>query len=212
MTAARDSQEFDRKNPVAKFEDMPKKKQEELMNQPLSERLSPRSPIHSKLINELQQMIRASESHIEQRYEDWDRVDEACRLYMDTDRKKIYSDKTQDTKLKQMPFKDSIKLPIIYSTLVTRVAVLWNQLTSRYPRIHLEGRGSEDLEGARIHEAQIQYDLEQSEFDLRMWQAIYDVEKYGLAVMYDTWEEKYGTSTRENSGPTRTSLSRRSRT
>jgi hypothetical protein len=201
MTDQQASPEFDRKNPVARFEELPDKEKKDLMLQPLSERLKPSSPIHSKLISELQEMIRASQSHIEQRYMDWDRVDEACRLYMDTDRKKIYSDKSQDSKLKQMPFKDSIKLPIIYSTLVTRVAVLWNQLTSRYPRIHLEGRGSEDLEGARIHEAQIQYDLEQSDFDLRIWQAIFDVEKYGLAVMYDTWEEKYGYVPRKGINP-----------
>jgi hypothetical protein len=190
--ATTDLQEFDRNNPVAKFDELEEDGKAREMSLPLDQRLRPGGPIHSKLIDELNTMIRASQEHIEQRFEDWDRVDEAMRLYMDLHRKKVYGDKTQDAKKKQMPFKDSIKLPIIYSTIMTRVAVIFHQLTSRYPRIHLEGRGSEDLEGARLHEAQIQYDLEQSDFDLRLWQATLDAEKYGLAVLYDTWEEEYG--------------------
>lgn len=200
MTAMQDSQEFSRKNPVAEF-DGPKDEKVDEMTLPLHERLRASGPTHAKLISELRQMIRASEEHIEQRYEDWDRVDEAMRLYMNLDAPKRYGDKSTDSTKKNMPYKDSIKLPIIYSTIITRVSVLYNQLTSRYPRIHLEGRGSEDLEGARLHEAQIQYDLEQSNFDLKIWQALLDREKYGIGILYDTWEEEYGYKPRVGVNP-----------
>ena len=159
---------------------------------PISERLAVDGELHGKLIHELQMMIRASESHIEQRYADWDRVDEQMRLYLDSDAPKKYSDKTEDSDKRNMPYKDSIAMPLIYSTVMTRVAVINSQLTSRTPRLHYEGRGSEDMVGARVHEAMAQYDLEQSKIDMQIWQAVMDTERYGIAVWYDTWEEEYG--------------------
>ena len=190
---AKDSQGFDRTSLKADFGDADKGIDfESEMERPLHERMRSDGPIHGKLISELQTMIRASESHIEQRYEDWDRVDEQMRLYLDLHRKKKRGDKSEDPKKKNMPYKDSIAMPIIYSTVMTRVAVMFSQLTQRSPRIHYEGRGSEDLTGARVHEGMAEYDLEQSEFDLRIWQALMDYDRYGLAVGYDTWEEEYG--------------------
>ena len=159
---------------------------------PISERLSVDGALHGKLIHELQIMIRASESHIEQRYDDWDRVDEQMRLYLDMNRPKYRGDKSEDVNKKNMPYKDSIGMPIIYSTVMTRVAVINAQLTSRTPRLHYSGRGSEDMAGARIQEAMAQYDLEQSDIDLQIWQAVMDTERYGIAIWYDTWEEKHG--------------------
>ena len=162
------------------------------MSKPVSERLSSEGPLHGKMISELQNMIRSSESHIQQRYDDWDRVDEQMRLYLDLERPKYEGDKGANTSKKNMPYKDSIGMPIIYSTVMTRVAVINAQLTSRMPRIHYEGRGSEDMAAARVHEATAQYDLEQSQIDLEIWQAVMDTERYGMAVWYDTWEEEYG--------------------
>lgn len=169
---------------------------------PLSERLKPDSPMHTHLVSKLQEMIRDSEEHIEQRYEDWDRVDEAMRLYLDLTRPQKLGDGSDDsTGKKNMPYKDSISMPLIYSTIMTRVAVLYSQLTMRTPAIHLEGRGSEDLIGARVIEALAQYDMEQSEFELQVWQAIMDTERYGLAIWYDTWEEKWGYQARTGMSP-----------
>jgi len=175
---------------VADYGDGKQKQDESKL--PISKRMREGGPLHGKMIAELQLMIRASESHIEQRYEDWDRVDEQMRLYMNSDREKVLGDKTLDPKRRNMPYKDSIGMPLIYSTVMTRVAVLFSQLTARTPRIHYEGRGSEDMMGARVHEAMAGYDLEQSDFDMQVWQAIMDTERYGMAVWYDTWEEKYG--------------------
>jgi hypothetical protein len=175
-------------------------------SQPLSERLDPKSPLHGRLISELQNMVRSSEQHIEQRYDDWERVDEQMRLYLDIDRPARRGDKSEDTSKKNMPYKDSISMPLIYSTVMTRVAVLYSQLTARLPHIHLEGRGSEDMMGARIHEAMAEYDMEQTEIDLQIWQGLMDVERYGMAIWYDTWEEKFGYKPRTGISPLETLL------
>lgn len=187
LSAVKDSQES---KLVANYGD--KKEVKADMSLPISERLSSEGALHGKLIHELQIMIRASESHIEQRYDDWDRVDEQMRLYLDLERPKYEGDKGENPNKKNMPYRDSIAMPIIYSTVMTRVAVINSQLTSREPRIHYEGRGSEDMVGARTHEAMAQYDLEQSKIDMQIWQAVMDTERYGMAVWYDTWEEEYG--------------------
>lgn len=184
---AKDSEEFDRRSLSGEG-----KMTVEVKEEPsIADRLKPGGEIHGKLISELQGMIRSSEQHIAQRYDDWDRVDEQCRLYLDLERKENLGDGSEGDK-KKMPYKESIAVPIIYSTIMTRVAVLFSQLTQRFPRVHLEPRESGDFEGARIHEALIQYDVEQTEFDLQVWQGLYDQERYGLAIWYDTWEEEWG--------------------
>lgn len=161
--------------------------------EPLAERLRVDGPVHARLVTEFMTMIRQSEEHIEQRYSDWDRVDEAMRLYLDLEAPAIKGDHSEDTEgKKRMPYKDSIAMPLIYSTVMTRVAVIFSQLTARTPHLHFEGRGDEDLVLARVHEAVAEYDMEQSRIDLQIWQAIMDTERYGLAVWYDTWEEEYG--------------------
>jgi len=195
---AKASQAFDRKTL-----DLDKPKEETVTGEaiPISDRLKPDSTLHGKLIVELDEMIRASERHIRQRYDDWDRVDEQCRLYLDLERAKVQGDGSLDTTKKNMPYKDSICMPLIYTTIMTRVAVLFSQLTSRYPRAHLEPRESGDFEGARVHEALIQYDLEQCGFDLQVWQGLYDSERYGMAVWYDSWEELKGKPARTGMSP-----------
>jgi hypothetical protein len=86
-----------------------------IMEQPLSVRLNPRHPdgLHNRLLTELGQMVRAAREHIEQRYEDWDKVDENMRLYVDLRRGARQGDKTYDKNKLEMPFKRAIAISVI---------------------------------------------------------------------------------------------------
>lgn len=170
-------------------------------DRPLHEVLRHDSKEHGRLLSELVDMIRSSQSHIEQRYEDWDQVDKYMRLYMDPDAKKRLADRTYDKDAKQLPFKGAIIMPVLYTILMTRAAHKFSQLTATEPRIHYEPVDSDDFIGSRVHEVIARYDLRQSRFDLKQWQAIMDHERYGLAIWYDTFEEKYGYKAQQGMSP-----------
>jgi hypothetical protein len=174
----------------------------EVLDKPIHEKLHWKSPEHGRLLSELQSMIRASKAHIDQRKDDWDQVDKYMRLYLDFDAPKRYADKTYDTAgKKSMPYKGAICMPVMYTMVMTRAGHKYAQLTATEPRIHYEPTESNDFIGSRVHEVIARYDLRQSRFDLKMWQAIMDQERYGLSVWYDTFEEKFGYQAQRGMSP-----------
>ena len=185
--------EFDELNPRG-LSDFPDDSTVEVVEQPLSFRLHPRNGngLHGKMISRIGEMVRASREHIEQRYTDWDKVDENMRLYVDLRAQARWGDKTYDPDKKEMPFKRSIKIPLTYATVMTRGAHIHSLLTQRDPFLHFQPREATDFNGARLHEVLASYDMEQSDIELQTWQMVMSEEKYGLAIMYDTWEQEYG--------------------
>jgi hypothetical protein len=176
---------------------------EELANdgKPIHEKLAHRSKLHGLLLGELNGMIEASKSHIEQRFDDWDRIDYQMRLYMDLDAPRREADKSLNYDAKNMPYKGTICMPVMYSLIMTRAAHIFSLLTQTDPRIHYEATDSDDAFGARVHEVLARYDLRQTMFDMKMWQAVMDEERYGLAVWYDTFEEEFGYQPRKGLSP-----------
>lgn len=165
----------------------------ELDDKPIDVKLNYKSPEHGRLLGELVRMIRASQDHISQRFDDWDIVDKYMRLYLDLEATKRYADKSYDTDGKKaMPYKGAICMPVMYTLVMTRAAQKYSQLTVQNPRIHYEPTESDDFFGARIHEVMARYDMVQASFDLKLWQAVMDQERYGISIWYDTFEEKYG--------------------
>ena len=174
----------------------------EVMDKPIHQVLHWKTKEHAKLVSELDSMIRASESHIAQREDDWGRVDDSMRLYFDLSRSQRNMDKTYNSDGKKaMPYKDSIVMPVMYTMIMTRAAHKFAQLTATSPRIHYEPTESDDFIGSRVHEVVAQYDIRQSKFDLKMWQAIMDQERYGLAIWYDTFEEQFGYQAQKGMSP-----------
>ena len=186
----RDSAEFDADAKITSAPD-----------QPINEVLKWNKAEHGRLLSELVQMIRASESHMGQREDDFARVDEGMRLYLDLSAPKRLADKSVDYTKKNQPYRDTIVMPIMYTLIMTRAAHKFAQLTATDPRIHYEPTESEDFMGSRVHELIAQYDLRQSRFDLKMWQGIMDQERYGIAVWYDTFEEMFGYQAQQGMSP-----------
>jgi hypothetical protein len=163
---------------------------------PLSERLKVGTELHSKLVTQLREMRFNSKSHMEQKDEDWTRVDEHLRLYVNLDREARAGDKGvvggRSKGLKENPFARSICIPLTYSTIMTRMVHLFSIFTQVDPFIHLQPAGGEDKMWARVHEACLHRDAMLSNYQLAVWQMLYDAERYGVTCWYDTWAEKYG--------------------
>jgi len=147
---------------------------------------------HAKVLSELARMIDAGIEHIEKRYDDWRLVDYSMRMFIDLDRPIRHADGTEDTTGKENPFRRAIVIPITYANLISRMVQEFAILTQRDPFIHYEGRDSRDHIRARIHEAAIRYDNEQSMVDLQVWQNLFDAERYGICAMHDGWHEEWG--------------------
>jgi hypothetical protein len=167
-----------------------------VLDYPLHVRLRYGSPLHQRLIPILQDWIQESRTHIEQRDDDWTRVDEHLRLYINLERaarsgdKGIVTGKTRS--LKEHPFARSIAIPMSYYTIMTRMVQLFAIFTQTDPMRHLQPVGGEDKRMAQFHEVVLQRDAMLSKLPLQIWQALYDEQRYGMCIWYDSWEEKYG--------------------
>jgi hypothetical protein len=170
----------------------------EIAEEPLSERLKPDHPsgLHAKLITHLQDMIQRGEDHIEKRSDDWERVDEHMRLFVNLERTARAGDKSDvygdSGAIRENPFDRMICIPVSYTTVMTRMVQMFTIFTQVDPFIHLQPTEGGDRKGARIHELALGRDAQLSENPLQIWQMLYDGDRYGMSVWYDTWEEKWG--------------------
>jgi len=171
----------------------------EVMDIPLDQRLRPQSEdgLHERLIKPLQTWIRESKDHIDQRSDDWEQVDEHMRLYLNLDRKARSGDKGYVTSekgnyLRENPFQRMVCIPLTYSTILTRMVQMFGIFTQTDPFFHLRPVGGEDKAMARIHEVVMARDAMLSQLPLQVWQMLFDAEKYGFGIWYDTWADRYG--------------------
>lgn len=153
--------------------------------------------LHGKVLDKIMSRIRLSNNSMGNRYSEWDRVDEQTRLYINLNEAARAGDKStmyniDGTTMREMPFNRSLVIPVSYVVLSVRLSQLMSMLASHKPMWPLEGRGPEDVTPSRLMEACIDYDMEQSRALLAMYQFFMDAEKYGIGVLYDTWNEDYG--------------------
>ncbi|HUV74200.1 MAG TPA: hypothetical protein VMW79_07820 [Anaerolineae bacterium] len=160
---------------------------------PLHIRLDPDNPngLHSKLLSSLQDIIRDADKHIRQRYDDWDEVDKYNRLYLDLSAPATRGDKSKDYDKKEMPFKGQVAVPLIYHIIQTRLAHNHSVLSSTDPFAHLESYSSDGFRKSRLMEARLNKDCRDSRIDQHVWQALYDVERYGICMWKLGWREEY---------------------
>lgn len=157
----------------------------------MQEKLHHETELHSRLLTNLVSMIRDSQSHIEQRSDDWDHVDRQHRLYIDRTAKKRRADRTYDDTKLEAPFDGQIVIPASYSILMTRADVIFSIMMQTEPFVHLEGAESDDHGGARLLEATLDRDFMLSMLPIHLWQLIVDSDKYSIGVWYTSWEEEY---------------------
>jgi hypothetical protein len=160
---------------------------------PIDVRLNPDSPdsIHGALLTHLVSRLRDSQRHVEQRYSDWDEVDKHNRLYLDLDAPAKLGDKTYSSEKLEMPFKQSVAIPIIYHIVNTRVCHNLGLMTASDPFAHLESYSSDGFRKARLMEARLNKDVRDSLLVHHLWQILYDVERYGIGMWKLGWEETY---------------------
>lgn len=160
-------------------------------DRPLHVRLAYNEDLHNVLISPLKQMIIDADSHIAQREDAWNTVDEHMRLYVNLRKGHRRGDHTYDDDAREIPFeRDQYAISSTYVNVMTRTDHVFTMLNQADPFIHLEARESGDFRGARIHEAALRYDAEQSRNPMQLWQLALDTTRYQLGAWLLTWEEE----------------------
>ncbi len=158
----------------------------------IQSKLKPGSPLHQKILGRLIARYNLSQRHMSARYDDWDRVDEHLRMFIDLSRSARRSDKTVDQTKLEMPFDRAIVVPFSYAIHEVRKTQLFGLFAYREPFFEAMGRKPEDIRGAQVMEAALAYDMEQCQGLRAIYAFINDTEKYGLGILHDTWEPEYG--------------------
>jgi hypothetical protein len=162
----------------------------EVIERPLEERLTPDSDLHKLLLRGLNDRADAAEAHVRQRHPDWKAADEHLRGYIDLRQGVKQADKSEDRSKREMPWGRTIEVPITY-VVAWVTAMLETQALDRPPEVEGEG-GPEEMAGARLLEASLQYDLDQTRHLLNLFQGVYDCKRYGVTVWGLNWTEEMG--------------------
>ncbi|MEO0080305.1 MAG: hypothetical protein ABIK44_06485 [candidate division WOR-3 bacterium] len=163
----------------------------------IDSRLRYGTELHSKVLARLLARIKMSYEKMSTRYADWDKVDEQVRLYANPNRPATRGDgsiirRSDGSEVKDLPFERGIVIPVSYAILQVRMAQMMAILCQRDPIFPLQGSGPEDVGPARLMETVLDYDMKQCAGILAWYSVLQDAEKYGIGVVYDTWETKYG--------------------
>lgn len=180
---------------------LPPEQRVEIPDIPLKERLLPGSSFHQTMLSRLIARRNLSQTAINKRYDDWNRVDEHVRLFIDLSRRAKEGNGQSNPSMLEMPFKRSIVVPLSYAILQVRMTQLLGIFLQRDPMIELSGRGPEDERPSRLIEAVLAYDAMQSNVPYQLYSFLQDSEKYGIAIMYDVWAEEQGWKTKRPDVP-----------
>lgn len=164
----------------------------EVKEEPLHVRLRSGSALHQNLLTRLNARQKLAETGIQGRYDEWNRVDEHCRLFVDLSRQARKGDKSSMTNKREMPFDRAIVMPVSNAILQVRTTQLMSIFTARDPIIQIEGTGPEDVKPGKLMQATINYDAAQTALPFQFHSLIQDAEKYGMGVECDTWEQEPG--------------------
>src|SRR5574342_1374529 len=100
---------------------LPEQQRIEIPDIPLKERLLPGSSFHQTMLSRLIARRNLSQTAINKRYDDWNRVDEHVRLFIDLSRRAKEGNGQSNPNMLEMPFKRSIVVPLSYAILQVRM-------------------------------------------------------------------------------------------
>jgi len=137
------------------------------------------TPLHKQMLAECKELVGVSRRKMTERYTDWDLADEVYRgeISPDSDDKEA-QERGQPTKM---------IVPMTYSQVQTFVAFCFSLYTQRERVFELVGMSEKDHRPAKIGEALLARDLAYNNFELRLYQFLVDIARYGLGIFKVTW-------------------------
>jgi len=131
-------------------------------------------PQHQKLLGFLKRLRRAGEEAIKDRLADMEKADQMYQAYRPADEEDIKASERKE------PIK--IIYPITYAQCQTGVAQLLS-IFVKNPFFELDSRGPRLYKNSKLMELELQYELEQDRYILKLYQAFLDTMRYGFAKL-----------------------------
>lgn len=162
---------------------------------PIEERLKVGSDLHQKILWKLKERRDFSRRHCESRWDEWDRVREHQRMYIDLTRSARKADRTSDPSTPEMPFDRAVTIPLSYATSQVLMTQIMSIYGARSPMIQLSGVESDDVGRAWMMESVLDYDQRMTKAFTVMYAMFQNAIWYGSGCVYDSWEIEEGLTT-----------------
>jgi len=161
-------------------------------DQPMETRLAHGTTLHQEIISRLIARRQLSERVVSNRADDWNRVDEHLRMYIDLGRQAKKGDGSVNANKKEMPWERSIVVPLSYAIEQVHKTELMGIFMRQDPILKVMGVGSEDVEPAKMMQAVLGYDQEQTALPLQVFSGVGDSIRYGQGTFCVSFEKEMG--------------------
>ena len=159
---------------------------------PLEVRLKPDSELHRKLLSELKARRDFSYEYCKDRYDDWDRVREHNKMYLNLDRSARAGDRREMPEELEMPFQRSVVIPLSKATLDVLLTQIMSIYSHRRPMVQIGPSNGSSFYSSKLLEAMVNYDVEQTRGFSALYAMFSEAFQFGNGYMYDSWEIEEG--------------------
>ena len=151
--------------------------------------LHPMSPLHKKIVDEVNERARRSHEAMSNRHSSWDKIDDTLTAYIAPDAKEM-AVKNADGR---RPV--SVVVPLSYATLETLLTYFVGTFLE-YPYFRFTGVGPEDNLGAQLLERVIEHQCRRERVGLALHTQFRDALAYGFGVGTPIWTREMGWKTK----------------
>jgi hypothetical protein len=146
--------------------------------------------LHSDVLPKLMKLRNRGQDAMKRRSEDWDDVDNFLQMRVDLTAGVRKGDKTRDYNRRENPYDRTLVLPVTFAMLYVRHVEKIGMLLSR--DLQVEGTSPDDVRKAKLVEGMLAYGCRQMNWPMVANQISWDDERYGLTIVYDTFEVEDG--------------------
>lgn len=143
--------------------------------------------MHKKFIDAVRDRKRLSIRKMEERYEEWDRIEKEMVAYMPARE----AERKQKKKEEVSSF-TQIKIPFTYGMMLTSHTYYTSVFLSRSPVHQVQGLHGEGMNSVLGHEALMNYQVSQGGHLPPYFVWLLDVTKYGVGIIGTFWDKKEG--------------------
>lgn len=137
------------------------------------------SDFHKEMLKRVRDNVSLATESLSQGFTQWDINEEIFQS------KRQMDDKDKKAKERGEPMK--LMVPMAYSQIMVWAAFVIQMYTQRPTFYELTGSGIEDEKAAKIAEALLERDLDESKFLVRLFQFLLDMGRFGRGIFKSTW-------------------------
>jgi hypothetical protein len=159
-----------------------------LNEQPIA-RLKPKSELHKRVLNYLQDRIKLAERRMSSFYDRWNAAEKRVQAYLDLeDYEQVMKEMNDEGK---PPKIISIQVPYSFSTISTIVTYMLHTFAGQRPIFQVAAQNPDATKAAHYMESLLQYNADYVRMVKKMNQWFMDAEVFGVGVLKTLWKDQH---------------------